>query len=163
MDSNINFNENFSNQKKAIVNFIGFGVFLYLSITSFGYLIRMLTEKLLIINGVSFETSFWIYSILYLVFILVPFYLAINYFKKTSEINYSKIGVVLIATIILANIGQFIVAYYITEYIEEKFPNQIAAYYDFSKPKGIYFTYEAAFSFLRYILIGIIVFIHKNR
>lgn len=159
MDSNINF----SNQKKTIVDFIGFGVFLYLSITSFGYLIRILIEKLLIINGISFEISFWIYSILYLVFILVPFYLAISYLKKASEINYPKIWVVLIATIILANIGQFIVAYYSTEYIEEKFPNQIAAYYDFSKPKGIYFTYEAVFSFLRYILIGTIVFIHKKQ
>ena len=150
-------------KEKSKVYLFGIALFSYLALISTVYLIRMVFEDVFLINSVSFKTSFWIYNCISLFLFIVGIIFSLHFIKKLKSINYFKFIIIVIIILILAQLLQFLLAIYHIEFLLEYYSIEFDKYYDDESRKAIYGTYYAIFEYLKYLSIGIIVFINIRK
>jgi hypothetical protein len=153
---------NYENQNSININTIGVGIFLWTSINSSTSLIHTIIEKTLMLNSVPFEISFWIYNGLSFIFYCVITFFALNYFKNKKNINYSKIYLVLIITIIALMFGRIIFQYISINFIDKLYREEFI-YFNENQSENIFlYSFISIFEYLKYICLGIILLILNN-
>lgn len=147
-------------KESSKIYLFGIALFSYLALISTVYLIRMIFENLFIINEVPFKTSFWIYNCVSLLLFIIGITFSLNLIKKLKSINYLKTLIIMILILILAQLIQFLFTFYSLDFILENYSVESDKYYDSENNKAIYGIYYVIFEYLKYISIGIIVFIN---
>lgn len=141
----------------------GIALFSYLALISTVYLIRIILENFFIINEVPFKASFWINNSISLLLFIVGIIMSLQIIKNLKAVNYFKILIIIIVILILAQLFQFLVAFYSYDFIFENYSDEFDKYHDSESDKAIYGTYYALFEYLRYLSIGIIVFVNIKK
>ena len=155
-------NSNIGNQKVLNINTIGIGIFLWISIMCFTHLIYLIIEKMLIYNGIPFEISFWINNSVSTIFYCAISFISLNYFNKLQNINYSKLYLILISSIVVIMFGRLIFQYVSTNYLE-KFYKEELIIYNINQSENVFlYSYASIFEYLKYIFLGIILWILNN-
>lgn len=155
-------NSNIVNQKVLNINLIGIGIFLWISIICFTHLIYLITEKMLIFNGIPFEISFWIYNSVSIIFYCAILFISLNYFNKLQNINYSKLYLILIGLIIIIMFGRIVFQYISTNYLEKSYKEELIIYNINQSENVFLYSYASIFEYLKYICLGIILWILNN-
>ena len=150
-------------KEKSKVYLFGIALFSYLALISTVYLIRIILENFFIINEVPFKTSFWIYNCISLFLFILGIILSLQIIKKMKVANYFKTIIIVIIILVLAQLFQFLVTFYGFDFILENYSAEFDKYYNGESKKGIYGTYYAIFEYLKYLSIGIIVFINIKK
>ncbi|WP_339836889.1 hypothetical protein [uncultured Flavobacterium sp.] len=150
-------------KESSRIYLFGIALFSYLALISSVYLIRIIFEYIFIINEITFKTSFWIYNCVSLFLFIVGIILSLHVIKKLKSINYLKSLIIAIIILILAQLFQFLVTFYGFDFILENYSVESDKYYDSENNKAIYGIYYVIFEYLKYISIGIIVFVNIKK
>jgi hypothetical protein len=154
--------KNPSNESTKIYLF-GIALFSYLALISTVYLTRIILENFFIINEVPFKNSFWIYNCVSLLLFIVGITFSLNLIKKLKSINYIRTLVIMTLILILAQLMQFLFTFYSLDFILENYSDEFDKYSNIRREKPIYISYNALFEYLKYLSIGIIVFINIRK
>jgi FlaA1/EpsC-like NDP-sugar epimerase len=155
-------NSNIGNQSTLNINTIGIGIFLWISIMCFTHLIYLIIEKMLIFNRIPFEISFWIFNSVSTIFYCAVTFIALNYFNKAQSINYSKLYLLLIISIIVVLLVRIIFQYVSTNYIEKSYEEELIIYNINQSENVFLYSYASIFEYLKYIFLGVILWILNN-
>lgn len=150
-------------QENSRIYLFGIALFSYLALISTVYLIRIILENFFIVNEVPFKVSFWIYNCVSLFIFIVGIIMSLQIIKNLKSVNYFKTLIIIIVILILAQLFQFLVAFYSYDFIFENYSAEFDKYHDSESDKAIYRTYYALFEYLKYLSIGIIVFINIKK
>lgn len=150
------------NQKAFNINTIGIGIFLWISIISFSYLISLILEKMLMINAIPFEISFWIYNGVSFLFYCVITFIALNYLSKLKAINYSNMYLILIVAVFVLQLLHILIQYFGSNLLDHFYSEEISKYYEFQSNYISLYSYQYIFEFLKYVYLGIILLILNN-
>ncbi len=135
---------------------VAVGVFLYLSIVSFVYLIDLILKDLLINFQLEYSLSFWSRE---LVGILVVVILMTIFLKKSkgSKIQESstKIIWILIVALVLIHLLQFVYTLYQFEIWPKNFAEKLTDYYDGRSHNATLSLVQSILDYLKYIIIGV--------
>lgn len=150
-------------KESSKIYLFGIALFSYLAIISVSFLIGFIVENILILNEFTFVTSYWIFNgVSFFTFILLLI-LSIKHIKKLKLENYFKTFVGFIIILIISQLLQFILTVYGFEIIFENYFEKTDKYYESEKNKAFYAGFYAVIEYLKYLSIGIIVFINIRK
>jgi len=144
------------------VLFIGIGIFFFLAVSSIAYLFReSLRILLLSVSGIHpLAVKLMIETTYFFTFVAGVF--GLLKVLKTYKFKSEKLFLWLIGLLIFAQLLQFAVPYFLSNFHTESYFKNTSAYYNFLRSDLLYETLDALFEYLVYIVLGIVIYKNRN-
>ena len=153
-------NLNSKNFDNIIITSIGAGMFLWVSMLSLLYLfVDIILKTLLIIARVDSLLTFWINEVIFIIlFSIITFRIFAWIKNKPIEmLTALRILRYSIILLIITSASQFVLRYFVSGLVTEKFPLQFNAYND-ATTSAYLMTIQAGLHFVLYLFFGILVY-----
>lgn len=145
--------------RRDIIQNIGLGIFLWLAIMGFSYLLNNLIKGSFILMNFSPILNFWITEVIICLSVLFSFIISFNKIKKKEKGNKLFRNIVILFG--LSQILQFFYSYYIVSILPNYYLDNLINYNKAISENYIYILINTSFEYVKYVIV--LLLIGKNR